>query len=91
MKAPAVFVSSTFYDPKQIRADLRDFITQLDLIPIISEFDSFPIDPSVSAVENCLKVVDQSADIFVLIIRSRLPELNRRPSNYESDQRGKSK
>lgn len=71
MKAPAVFVSSTFYDLKQIRADLRDFITHLGLIPIISEFDSFPIDPSVSAVENCLKVVDQSADIFVLIISGR--------------------
>jgi hypothetical protein len=71
MKAPAVFVSSTFYDLKQIRADLRDFITHLGLIPIISEFNSFPIDPSVSAVENCLKVVDQSADIFVLIISGR--------------------
>jgi len=71
MKAPAVFVSSTFYNLKQIRADLKDFITEMGLIPIISEYDSFPIDASVSAVENCLKVVDQSADIFVLIISGR--------------------
>jgi hypothetical protein len=71
MKAPAVFVSSTFYNLKQIRADLKDFISEMGLIPVISEYDSFPIDPSVSAVENCLKVVDQSADIFVLIISGR--------------------
>jgi Domain of unknown function (DUF4062) len=86
MKAPAVFVSSTFYDLKQIRADLRDFITHLGLIPIISEFDSFPIDPSVSAVENCLKVVDQSADIFVLIISGRygtVKDQNKSVTNME--------
>jgi uncharacterized protein DUF4062 len=71
MKVPAVFVSSTFYDLKQIRADLRDFITTLGLTPVISEFDSFPIDPTIPAVENCLKVVDQNADIFILIIGGR--------------------
>lgn len=70
-KAPAVFVSSTFYDLKQVRADLKDFITSLGLIPVISEYDSFPIDPTTSAVENCLKVVDENADIFVLIIGGR--------------------
>ncbi|HYV10269.1 MAG TPA: DUF4062 domain-containing protein [Pyrinomonadaceae bacterium] len=70
-KAPAVFVSSTFYDLKQIRADLKDFITTLGLIPVISEYSSFPIDPTISTVENCLKVVDENADIFVLIIGAR--------------------
>jgi hypothetical protein len=70
-KAPTVFVSSTFYDLKQVRADLKDFITSLGLTPVISEYDSFPIDPTISAVENCLKVVEESADIFVLIIGGR--------------------
>ncbi len=70
-KAPAVFVSSTFYDLKQIRADLRDFVTTLGLSPVISEHNSFPIDPTSSAVGNCLKVVDEKADIFVLIIGCR--------------------
>jgi uncharacterized protein DUF4062 len=70
-KAPTIFVSSTFYDLKQVRADLRDFITSLGLTPVISEYDSFPIDPTISAVENCLKVVEESADIFVLIIGGR--------------------
>jgi hypothetical protein len=70
-KAPAVFVSPTFYDLKQIRADLRDFITTLGLIPVISEYGSFPIDPTIPTVENCLKVVDENADIFVLMIGAR--------------------
>ena len=70
-KAPTVFVSSTFYDLKQVRADLKDFITSLGLTPVISEHDSFPIDPTIPAVENCLKVVEESADIFVLIIGGR--------------------
>ena len=70
-KAPTVFVSSTFYDLKQVRADLKDFITTLGLTPVISEYDSFPIDPTISAVENCVNVVEESADIFVLIIGGR--------------------
>jgi hypothetical protein len=70
-RPPAVFVSSTFYDLKQIRADLKQFLTTLGLNPVISEYDSFPIDPGIPAVENCLKVVDENADIFVLIIGGR--------------------
>lgn len=58
-RPPAVFVSSTFYDLKQIRADLKQFLTTLGLNPVISEYDSFPIDPGIPAVENCLKVVDE--------------------------------
>jgi hypothetical protein len=70
-KTPTIFVSSTFYDLKQVRADLKDFIASLGLTPVISEYDSFPIDPTIPAVENCLKVVEESADIFVLIIGGR--------------------
>src|SRR5215212_8699534 len=71
MKAPAVFVSSTIYNLKQIRADLKDFITEMGLVPVISEYDSFPIDPTNPTVDNCLKAVDENADIFVLIIGGR--------------------
>jgi len=70
-RPPNVFVSSTFYDLKQIRADLRAFIMSLGFNPIISEYDSFPIDTALPAVENCLKVVEDNADIFVLIIGGR--------------------
>lgn len=68
---PTVFVSSTCYDLKQIRSDLYDFIESLGLQPIISEHRSFPIDPNITAVENCLKVVEDRADIMVLVVGGR--------------------
>lgn len=68
---PAVFLSSTCYDLKQVRADLKAFIESLGLEPVISEYDSFPIDPGLTAVENCLRTVEAKADIFVLIVGGR--------------------
>ena len=38
---------------------------------MLSEFNSFPIEPCEGTFENCLNNVDQYADIFVLIIGSR--------------------
>lgn len=71
-KKPSVFVSSTCYDLKQIRQDLRDFIEcDLGYEPILSEYDSFPINPDIDTVENCLRVVEQRADILVLIVGGR--------------------
>lgn len=69
---PVVFVSSTCYDLKQIREDLKDFFeTNYGFQTMLSEFDSFPVDPCIGTFENCLNNVDKSADIFVLIIGSR--------------------
>ncbi len=65
-----VFVSSTCYDLKQIRRDLQDFITTQGHQPVMSEFDSFPIDPSTDTIANCIRNVE-SADLFVLAIGSR--------------------
>lgn len=39
--------------------------------PILSEFPSFPIDPGLSTIENCLVAVKENADIFVLIAGGR--------------------
>ncbi len=71
-RTPAVFVSSTCYDLKQIRNDIRDFIHgHLGYEAILSEFDSFPLDPEITAVDNCIRAVKQRADIFCLIIGGR--------------------
>ena len=69
--SPAMFVSSTCYDLKQVRADLKSFIESLGLQPILSEYDSFPVNPDVNAVENCLRVVDENADLFLLVVGGR--------------------
>ena len=69
---PTVFVSSTCYDLRHIREDLKEFFeSNYGFITMLSEFDSFPIDPCIGTFENCLNNVDKSADIFVLIVGKR--------------------
>ena len=71
MRKPAIFVSSTCYDLKQIRNDTRLFLEGLGLEPVLSEFNTFPITPELSTLENCLKVVQDKCAILVLIVGSR--------------------
>ncbi len=66
-----LFVSSTCYDLSQVRADLRDFSESIGLEPILSEFDSFPVNPNQSTLNNCLEAVKNRADIFVLVVGGR--------------------
>ena len=69
---PVVFVSSTCYDLKQVREDLKDFFEEnYGFQTMLSEFDSFPIDPCKGTFENCIENVDKAADVFVLIIGNR--------------------
>ncbi|MBC3796032.1 DUF4062 domain-containing protein [Acetobacterium tundrae] len=71
-RTPTVFVSSTCYDLKQIRTNIMTFIeNKLGYEALLSEYDSFPIDPNLGTVENCLHVVQERADIFVLIVGGR--------------------
>lgn len=42
----------------------------------MSEFDSFPVNPSQSTVENCLEAVRTRADIFLLVVGSRYGSMN---------------
>lgn len=69
---PVVFVSSTCYDLKHVREELKSFFEEnYGFHTMLSEFDSFPIDPCKGTFENCIENVDKSADIFVLIIGTR--------------------
>lgn len=71
-RTPTVFVSSTCYDLKQVRTDLKDFFeNQLGFEAILSDFDSFPLDPNIGTVENCVRVVRERADILVLVVGGR--------------------
>ncbi len=64
----SLFVSSTCYDLSQVRTDLRDFALSIGFEPILSDFDSFPVNPSQSTLNNCLEAVRNSADLFLLIV-----------------------
>jgi hypothetical protein len=73
---PSVFVSSTCYDLNQVRADMKRFLENMGLEPILSETPAFPVSPQTSPVENCLQAVKERADIFVLIVGARYGSQN---------------
>ena len=70
-RPPNVFLSSTFFDLSELRAQLRHFIDELGWRPVMSEHNSFPVDPDESTVENCRLNVRNNADILVMIVGSR--------------------
>ena len=67
----SLFISSTCYDLSQIRSDLRDFCESLGFEPVMSEFDTFPVNPSQDTLTNCLDAVKNTADIFILVVGGR--------------------
>lgn len=70
MARPRVFVSSTYYDLKHIRASLENFIESLGFDAILSERGNIPYDPSLPPDKSCYREVE-NADLFVLIIGGR--------------------
>jgi hypothetical protein len=53
MEPMKVFLSSTFFDLKQIRSDLFDFFISLGFTPILSEYPNFPVSPDKNTMD-CL-------------------------------------
>lgn len=70
MAKPRVFVSSTYYDLKHVRASVEVFVESLGFEPILAEYGSIAFDPSQPLDESCYREA-QSSDIFVLIIGGR--------------------
>lgn len=69
---PTVMVSSTFYDLKQVRQDLATFLLDaLGYRPLLSELQSFPVNPDLDTVENCTRRVEEDADVLVLVVGGR--------------------
>jgi len=50
---------------------LRHFVESLGLEPLLSERAEFPVTSDLNTLDNCLKTVQEKADIFVLIIGGR--------------------
>ena len=70
MAKPRVFVSSTYYDLKHVRAVLSEFIESLGFEPILHERGAIPYLPNVDLDESC-RMELQNADIVILIIGGR--------------------
>ena len=78
---PVTFVSSTYFDLKQIRVDVRHFLEdELGHSALLSEQRTFPVDPSRALIENCVRSVQRQADLFVLIIGTRYGSEDERTS-----------
>jgi hypothetical protein len=74
-------VSSTFFDLRQIRADLSRFIeNEMGYRALLSEFHSFPVEPDADTIENCRRRVEQDADILVLVIGTRYGSVDKATS-----------
>ena len=88
MAKPRIFVSSTFYDMRHIRASMENFISDLGYESILSEKGNIAYDPSLPLDASCYREAE-SSDIFVLIIGGRYgsevseSKINKSRSFYE--------
>jgi len=64
------------YDLNQVRADMKCFLEDMGLDPVLSETPAFPVSPQTSPLENCLQAVKERADILVLIVGARYGSQN---------------
>lgn len=76
MAIPRVFVSSTCYDLKYIRGNVKYFIKTLGFEPVLSEEGAVFFNPGQNTQDACLAEVP-SCQIFVLIIGGRFGEKHR--------------
>jgi hypothetical protein len=70
MAKPRIFVSSTFYDLRQVRLDLDRFIRDLGYEPVLNELGSIAYGKDEKLEEYCYKEIS-SIDILVSIIGGR--------------------
>lgn len=59
------------YDLGDLRARLGQAISALGWRAVMSEHDSFPIDPDQTTIENCRRNVRENADVFVMAVGAR--------------------
>jgi hypothetical protein len=70
MATPRVFVSSTFYDLKYIRENLKYFIKTIGYEPVLSEDGDVFYNPKLHTHDSCLTEVP-ACQLFVLIVGGR--------------------
>jgi len=70
MAKPRVFISSTFYDLKQVRSDLERFIREVGYDPVQHERGQVPYSSQEKLEKYCYKEIDQ-VDIVVNIVGGR--------------------
>lgn len=80
MAKPRIFISSTFYDLKQVRSDLDTFIENLGYDTIRNEEGDIPYGKEEALEEYCYKEI-KSVDILVSIIGGRYGSESKRSNS----------
>lgn len=70
MARPRIFISSTYYDLKHVRASLDLFVDSLGFEPVLSEKGDIAYTPDRPLDESCYREVENS-DVLVLLIGGR--------------------
>jgi hypothetical protein len=66
-----IFLSSTCYDLGDLRAEVESFLISKGHKPMLSDRETFPVDPSKHRHEVCLENISK-CDLFILVIGKRL-------------------
>lgn len=77
MAKPRIFISSTFYDLRQIRSDLDTFIDNLGYEPIRNEEGDIPYGKDEALEEYCYKEI-KTVDVLISIIGGRFGSESKR-------------
>ena len=77
MAKPRIFISSTFYDLRQIRAELDMFIESLGYEPIRNEEGDIPYGKDEALEEYCYKEI-KGIDVLISIIGGRFGSESKR-------------
>lgn len=80
MAKPRIFISSTFYDLRQIRSDIDLFIEGLGYEPIRNEEGDIPYGKEDALEEYCYKEI-KSVDILISIIGGRFGSESKRDNS----------
>lgn len=70
MAKPRVFISSTFYDLRHVRADLERFVKDMGYEPVLSERGAIPYGKESRLEEYCYREIEL-CDILVSIVGGR--------------------
>lgn len=80
MAKPRIFISSTFYDLRQVRLDLDTFIDNLGYDPVRNEEGEIPYGKDEALEEYCYREI-KAVDILVSIIGGRFGSESKRNSS----------
>lgn len=83
MAKPRIFISSTCYDLKEIRSQIRDFIFDYGYEPILSEFGDIFFNYGDHPQDSCFKEIEK-CQMFVLIIGNSFGSAYYKTANLSS-------